>query len=149
MEEENPHAGKIICMLSHQLKRQSFTPGNDYGLTVTQKQVLKFILMESMQRELYQKDVEEAFHVRRSTATGMLQLMEKNGFIYRQSVVRDARLKRIVPTRKAEALRVEILENINQMEKKMRFGISDEEFVQCMKVLKKMLCNLSGDSPEK
>ena len=84
-------------------------------LTPMQKHILKFILLETMHRDLYQKDVEEEFKIRRSTTTGILQLMEKNGFIYRESVAKDARLKRIIPTKKAEALREQILENIVQL----------------------------------
>ena len=70
-----------------------------------------------MHREVYQKDIEEEFRIRKSTATGILQLMEKNGFISRESSKKDARLKRIVPTPKAEALRPEILEHIRDTEK--------------------------------
>lgn len=148
-EEGVPHVGRLIYMLSHQLKRQNLMPGSStYGLTVTQRQVLRFILMESIHRDVYQKDIEKEFHVRRSTATGMLQLMEKNGFIYRQNVKQDARLKKIVPTKKAEEIRVEILENISQMEKKLSNGISDEDFRQCIQVLKQMLYNLSEDDPD-
>ena len=147
-EEEVPHVGRLIYMLSHQLKRQNFMPGSTYGLTVTQKQVLKFILMESIHRDVYQKDIEKEFRVRRSTATGMLQLMEKNGFIRRQSVEHDARLKKGIPTKKAEEIRAEILENISQMEKKLSNGISDEDFRQCIHVLKRMLCNLSEEDSD-
>lgn len=142
-ETGEPHIGQMIHRLSHQLKRQSFMPGEDRSLTAMQKHVLQFILMESIRRDLYQRDVEEEFRVRRSTATNMLQLLERNGFIRRESVAEDARLKKIVPTPKAKALRTKILENIQQMEKQLRQGISDKEIHQCTSVLQKMLCNLS------
>ena len=107
-QRQKVHAGKLIHMLSHRLKRQNIIPCGDDGLTTMQKHVLKFILLETLHREIYQKDVEEEFQIRKSTATGILQLMEKNGFIYRESSEKDARLKTIVPTKKAEALRAEI-----------------------------------------
>ena len=125
------------------LKRQNIIPYGDDGLTTMQKHVLKFILLETLHREIYQKDVEEEFQIRKSTATGILQLMEKNGFIYRESSEKDARLKTIVPTKKAEALRAEILENIRVMEKRLTKGISEEEFSMCMYVLWKMFDNLA------
>mgnify|MGYP000382201950 FL=1 len=53
----------------------------------------------------------------------MMQLLEKNGFIRRESVKRDARLKRVVPTEKALALRDGVLEDIRNVEKKMLEGI--------------------------
>ncbi len=142
-EAGEPHIGRMIHRLSNQLKRQSFMPGEDRSLTAMQKHVLQFILMESIRRDLYQRDVEEEFRVRRSTATSMMQLLERNGFIRRESVAEDARLKKIVPTPKAKALRTKILENIQQMEKRLRQGISDAELHQCTCVLQKMLRNLS------
>ena len=117
------HVGRIIHMLSHQLKRRGTMPEVEMGLTPMQKHVLTFILFETMERDLYQRDIEEEFRIRRSTASGILQLMEKNGFIYRKSVARDARLKQIIPTEKAEKLRMDILVNIQEMEKKLTGGI--------------------------
>ena len=73
----------------------------------------------------------------------MLQLLEKNGFIQRESVKQDARLKKIIPTKKAEAIRSVIQENINEMETQLREGISDTDFTIGMDVLRQMLYNLS------
>ena len=56
---------------------------------------------ENADRDIFQKDFEEEFSIRRSTATKILQLMEKNGLIERQKVESDARLKKIVLTNKA------------------------------------------------
>ena len=97
-EERENHVGRMIHMLSHQLKRRGAVPEMETGLTPMQKHILTFILFETMERDLYQRDIEEEFRIRRSTASGILKLMEKNGFIYRKSVARDARLKQIVPT---------------------------------------------------
>ncbi len=41
--------------------------------------------------------------------TGILKLMEKNGYIYRESAKQDARLKQIIPTEKAEKIRPRFL----------------------------------------
>ena len=139
------HVGRIIHMLSHQLKRRGTMPEVEMGLTPMQKHVLTFILFETMERDLYQRDIEEEFRIRRSTASGILQLMEKNGFIYRKSVARDARLKQIIPTEKAEKLRMDILVNIQEMEKKLIGGIPKEDLEVCLRVLRKMICNLSEE----
>ena len=139
------HVGRIIHMLSHQLKRRGTMPEVEMGLTPMQKHVLTFILFETMERDLYQRDIEEEFRIRRSTASGILQLMEKNGFIYRKSVARDARLKQIIPTEKAEKLRMDILVNIQEMEKKLTGGIPKEDLEVCLRVQRKMICNLSEE----
>ena len=72
---------------------------------------MKFILLRTLHTDVYQKDIEEEFRIRKSTVTGILKLLEKNGFIRRESVPQDARLKRIVPTARAESLRPQILES--------------------------------------
>ncbi len=65
--------------------------------TKTQTWVINY-LYENRGRDVFQRDIQEQFAVRRSTVTGILQLMEKNGWITRQSVGEDARLKKIVLT---------------------------------------------------
>lgn len=105
--------GKLIHMLSHEMKRnQPIDKVIKADLTIMQKHILKFILLETMQKDLYQKDIEEEFQIRKSTMTGYVQLMEKNGYLTRESVKGDARKKRLVPTEKAEGLRQAILEDI-------------------------------------
>ena len=134
----NMHMGRLIQMLSHQMKRKNciVTMIDGDSLTVMQKHILKFILLETLHREIYQKDIEEEFQIRKSTVTGILQLMEKNGFIYRESVEKDARLKRIV-------LRPSILYHINESEAQMTQGISEKDVAVCKQVLLQMLQNLS------
>lgn len=109
------HMGRLIHILSHQMKRHNCgTPFDDTEeLTAMQRHVLKFILLESEHKDIYQKDVEEEFCIRKSTATGILKLMEEHGFITREAVESDARLKRIVPTGKAEKVHESIMEHIH------------------------------------
>ena len=140
----NMHMGKLIHMLSHEMKRnQPIDKVIKADLTIMQKHILKFILLETMHKDLYQKDIEEEFQIRKSTATGMLQLLEKNGFIVRESEKKDARLKRIIPTKKAEALRPSILAHIRQSEAQLTADISEADVLICKKVLCQMLYNVS------
>ena len=64
-----------------------------------------------MDKEIYQKDIEKNFVVRRSTASGILDTMEKNGMLMRIPSDFDARSKRIVLTDKFIS-KVEFLENL-------------------------------------
>ena len=84
--QENPKreedAGRIINIVSHQLKRTIFFyTWKDCGLTTMQNRILHYILMKSLERPVYQKDIEKEFRISKSTVTEVLQLMEKNGFI--------------------------------------------------------------------
>ena len=139
----NMHMGKLIHMLSHEMKRHH--PIDKVvieDLTIMQKHILKYILLETMHRDLYQKDIEEEFQIRKSTVTGYVQLMEKNGFLTRESDKDDARKKRLVPTAKAEELRGLILEDIKRNEKMMVEGIKEEDVTICKQVLYHVLQNL-------
>ena len=66
----------------------------------------------------------------------------------RESSKKDARLKRIVPTPKAEALRPEILEHIRDTEKRLIQGIDQEDVKICRKVLVQMIQNLAENKTE-
>ena len=59
-------------------------------------------------RDVYQRDIEQWFNIRRSSVTALLQGMEQDGFITRCAVEKDARLKRLVATDKGRACHVEI-----------------------------------------
>ena len=137
--------GRLINMISHQLKRQMCFHEEESELTNMQKRVLHHILFQSLRKDIYQKDIEREFQIRRSTATGILQLLEKNGFVVRRSVEWDARLKKIVPTEKAEGVREQILANIRYMERILRQGISEADMETCMRVLEQMSVNLLGN----
>ena len=108
VDECKINMGKLIQMVSHQLKRRNVSPAANGELTNIQRNILGYILMNSIHRDVFQKELEEEFHIRKSTVTGILQLMEKNGFIAREPVPSDARQKKIVPTPKAEAYRGEV-----------------------------------------
>ena len=55
-------------------------------------------------RDVFQRDIEEEFSIRRSTVSSIVQLMEKKGFITRESVGHDARLKKLVLTPRAKEM---------------------------------------------
>lgn len=141
--------GRLINMVSHQMKRQINATEDEDGLTNMQKLILHHIMFESMKGDLFQKDIEKEFEIRRSTATGILQLLEKNGFIDRQPVEQDARLKKIVPTEKAVAVREKLIENVHYMEELLRKGVAEEDLDVCVRVLEQMSENLLGNEKEK
>ena len=108
----NMHMGLLIHTLSNQMKRACSDIGGTEELTPIQRHILKYILLTTLHRDIYQKDIEGEFQIRKSTVTGILKLMEKNGFIERVNSEKDARYKRLVPTEKAEGLRPSIMEHI-------------------------------------
>ena len=137
--------GRLIHILSCKMKCQNdcYTILEDSDLTPVQQQLLKFILLESAHKPIFQRDIEEAFQIRRSTVTGIIKLIEQKGYITRTSVESDARLKQLVPTEKAEALRPRIVEHIKKCEAALSAGIPDDKLHVCREVLCQMLDNLA------
>ena len=96
--------GMWIHILSHKLKKRMNANMQSLGLTGGQSRIMHYILVKCDEGPVFQRDVEKAFGMSRSTATGILQLMEKNGLIVRESVASDARLKSLIPTERAAHL---------------------------------------------
>ena len=97
---------------------------------------------ENRENDVFQRDFEARFSIRRSTATNMLKLMEKNGLITRESVSYDARLKKIVLTQKAIDIHKNATKNIKMIESKLKQGITQEELCAFYSVVDKIKANL-------
>lgn len=99
-------------------------------------------LFNRQDEDVYQRDLEEHFSMRRSTVSRMLQLMERNGLVVRTSVGSDARLKKITLTPKAIAAHEQILKGREKVEQQMNKGISEQELQTFFQVLDKIKANL-------
>ncbi len=97
---------------------------------------------DNREKEIFQRDFEERFSIRRSTATNMLKLMETNGLIVRKSVERDARLKKIVLTDKAIDIHKQISKHLEATEVMLSKGISEDELSLFYSVIEKIKANL-------
>lgn len=89
-------------------------------------------------RYLYEnreQDIEQRFAVGRSTVTNLLQLMEKKGFVRRESVKQDARLKKVILTEKGIASQESFEDIVEHIEEELSEGISEEELHIFYKVL--------------
>ena len=104
--------------------------------------IVHHIIMHEKQGDIFQKDLENAFQMRRSTATGILQLMEQHGIIRREPVEHDGRLKRLVLTEQARAMDEYITERMKQMEELLRQGITEDELKGWFAVCEKIRSNL-------
>lgn len=110
-------------------------------LTMMQSWIIRF-LYKNEEKEIFQRDIEARFSIARSTATGVLQLMEKKGFIRRIPVERDARLKKLELTDKGIQREESTIQNINEMESMLREGISEEDLEVFFRVIRKMRSNI-------
>ena len=109
-----------------------------------QSRVVRYIHVKCTDGVVFQRDVESAFGLSRSTATGILQLMEKNGLILRENVASDARLKNLIPTEKAALLNAQINEYLHQTELSLTQGLSHAQLSVFIETASRMYANLDG-----
>lgn len=96
-------------------------------------------------RDIFQRDFEKECNIRRSSATQMLQRMEKNGMIRRESVDFDARLKKIVLTDRAVQIQEKVENRFAELEEQLKEGISEEELQTFFTVLSKIRKNIGEE----
>lgn len=115
------------------------------GLTQMQSWVIGY-LYDHSDKNIFQKDLEARFHIARSTATGIIQLMEKRGFLTRESVPSDARLKRLVLTEKGISFQLSIIRNLNQIEQLLKGQISQQDLDFFFEIIHQMKQNLQNET---
>lgn len=97
-------------------------------------------------KNVFQKDLEEAFSVRRSTISSVLSLMEEKNFIRREDVKYDKRLKKLVLTDKSICLAKTLKKHRDDFESRITKDISESELLSFMETLKKIEKNIGGES---
>jgi len=110
-------------------------------LTGMQSFIIRY-LYDNGSKEIFQRDIEKNFNIRRSTATVILQRMEKRELIEKVSVSYDARLKKLELTPKAIKVNMNVEQDIEAFEAKMRQGINDENFAIFMETIRKIISNI-------
>lgn len=99
-------------------------------------------LTDNIGHDVFQKDLEEEFEIKGSTVTKILQSMEANNLITRESVKEDARVKKIVLTPKAVGLAQKIATDIEECERKITYNISKEEMDGFFSTINKLKQNI-------
>ena len=144
MEKKNALGYQIKSLERMIYHRHTLSATRSYvdSLTGTHGWVIRY-LYENKDNDIFQRDIEKTFGVRRSTVTSMLQIMEKNGLITRGSVPYDSRLKKITPTEKALELHRRISDEIDAIEAELSAGLSEEEISAFISTIEKIKKNLN------
>ncbi|MBQ3008150.1 MAG: MarR family transcriptional regulator [Oscillospiraceae bacterium] len=139
------HVGKHIMVAAHQIKVSLDSIFDNYGLNGLQVRILGFIARnDDKDKDVYQKDIETEFKIRRSSVTSVLNTMEKNGYIQRQSVKSDARLKKIVLTDKAKQVGKIHHDAVDRFEQSLLDNMTGEEISTLKMLLDKVVDNLDS-----
>ena len=95
-------------------------------------------LYEHRDTPVFQRDIEREFSITRSTVTNILQLMERKGYIQRQSVPQDARLKMRVLTEKGREFHEKTMLSLHQTDEFVAGLLTEEENAELLRLLNKL-----------
>lgn len=147
-QEKDSETEKMINRISNRLRRRSRAIQESLGITGAQGNILDYIIVESGSHSVYQKEIEEEFGLRPSTATEALKTLEKKGLIRREAEKQDARYKKIVFTEKAETIREALRTEIEESEQLLLKGISASEQKEFLRITEQMLKNMDAAGKE-
>ena len=123
-----------ILHLARNIERMCDRYARDTGVTGCQSRLLCFLSITTLEQEIYQKDIEEEFGIRPSSATGLLQALEQQGFVRREPVSRDGRLKKVVLTEKARDIQARTVAHYKEALRHLQGPLSRMELQNFMKV---------------
>lgn len=115
-----------------------------YHLTPVQIVVIKY-LIKNKDSVVYQKDIEKKLGLRKSTVSGILGTMIKNGIITRTDSTNDLRSKEIRLTETGYRLDKAMRKKAFEFEKLLQSNISKEDLEVFYKVTKQIQENLEGE----
>lgn len=113
----------------------------DTPLTCVQALILHYIIVESKKRDIFPKDLEEFLAIKGSSVTSLIQNLERNGYLRRESLASDGRYKKLVPTKQALAIEDDITERIEKYLHSMFAGISEDDLKVFERVIMQMTEN--------
>ena len=123
------------------LMNRHLTENNSYGLTGMQFAIVSYLAKESAERDVFQKDLEQKFDIRKSTVTGILNTMERDGLLLRETVPYDARLRKMILTDKALQAKQNSEQVIDSVESQLSKGLTEEEITTFLSILEKISKN--------
>lgn len=126
--------GLLVKKASRNVNKNMDSLAKPFGMTGVQMEIVDFIAFKEPGITL-QKEIEVEFNIRRSTTTGILQRMEKEGLIRREALPDDSRQKVILLTAKADRVKQQVVDYIQQEQKLLEEKFSAAELAVFRKVL--------------
>lgn len=115
-----------------------------YDITPQQARIIGFVCSRQRQGTIVnQKDIEEAFELKGSSITSLLQGLQRKNFITRRPDPDDERRKIVTVLPKAEALMSEFEGVFREIDERMMQGITPEQQQLLVQALEQMVSNLA------
>lgn len=140
--------GAWIQKLNRQIRRRIDESVAGEEVTGVQCGMIRYLYNESKKHDVFAKDLENEFDMRRASVAGIIQLMEKNGLIRREEIDQDGRCKKIVLTDKALQIREIIEQEIGSAEKQLVQDMDKEQIETILAGIKQMSYNMNRKKEE-
>ncbi len=146
MDNENKLGIAIKAMSNRMMRKLNGAAAgiDNESISSAQKRVIVYLYEQKDNSDIFQRDVEQYLSIRRPTATRMLNNMEENGLIRRESVDYDGRLKKLTLTEKSIDLYNEIFNDVDTVERNMTRGLTEDEKKEFLRIAGKIIKNLEG-----
>ena len=128
---------RLINIISNKLKRSA-----DENLVVENVTIEQIMIMKMISErggKVRQKEIENEFSVRRSTVTSAMQVLEKKGFILRESDPNDSRAKIVTLTESGKEKNFKLFSFIKTRDEKILSVLTDTEKETLTAILTKLL----------
>jgi DNA-binding MarR family transcriptional regulator len=136
--------GHWVCSTSHALRRSLNAELMKEGITYRQWEVLARI---ALQGELSQSELADFLGIEAPTLVGILDRMERDGWLDRYSCPNDRRKKRIRATDKADAVWARMVDCAHRVRALAREGLSQEDLARLRTICEQIRTNLEGRVP--
>lgn len=137
--------GKNIKKLNNILDCKLNTALKKWNLTRSQFFIITYLMMNT-DKDISQKDIEEAFQLKNPTVTGLVRLLEKKGFIERRVHPKDKRSNLLILTEKGRKLKPQVYGSVKRADEQILKGFSEEEKKQLENFLDRMIKNVTENS---
>lgn len=134
--------GKEMREVQQLLHRKYELKKEQQSEKLTQVQVHVLMYIHRHEGQVFQKDIEQHLKVRRSTASQILNVLERESYVERMRLESDARMKEIVVTDKTLALIDSMEKHMKETESMLRVNISDNDMETFFKVIDQIKENL-------
>ncbi len=125
--------GGMIKYISDKVRQKADNNLKDHNVTLSQVRVLNFLWREN--GSCPQKQIEDFLQVSHPTVVGLVSRMEQSGYIQTSVSPDDKRNKIVTVTDSGMSLACELCRYMEDIDKRMLVGLTDEQQVQLADML--------------
>ena len=125
--------GGMIKYISDKVRQKADNNLKDHNVTLSQVRVLNFLWREN--GSCSQKQIEDFLQVSQPTVVGLVSRMEQSGYIQTSVSPDDKRNKIVTVTDSGMSLACELCRYMEDIDKRMLVGLTDEQQAQLADML--------------